>query len=196
VHRPGRALSLLVADARPIRVVSAPRIREASAAAAAEVAASPAARPAARDALPAPHRGAVAAAAPRALADLRARVGQRDRRDAVTVALEWTRGLGRRTVEFDAIAPGDLLVFDHVISDEPSDLVAIASARDDRGVIELVYVGGGVVRRGYVDPARPAMRRDAEARVVNTFLRHGKRWPAKGTHYLAGELLAYAIRAR
>jgi len=53
-----------------------------------------------------------------------------------------------------------------------------------------------VIRRGFMDRSRPAVRRDAHDRVVNTFLRHGKRWPAKGTHYLAGELIAHVIHTR
>ena len=76
------------------------------------------------------------------------------------------------------------------------DLVAVVIGRDARGVAEMLYVGGGVIRRGFVDPARPSMRRDAAARVVNTFMRHGTRWPPKGTHYLAGELVSHVIRAR
>jgi hypothetical protein len=69
-------------------------------------------------------------------------------------------------------------------------------ARDARGVLEYVYAGGGVVRRGFVDPARPTTRRDLTGSVVNTFMRHGKKWPAKGTRYLAGELLVHVVRAR
>jgi hypothetical protein len=87
-------------------------------------------------------------------------------------------------------------VFDHVSSDAPSDLVALAIGRDARGVVEMIYAGGGVIRRGHVDPTRPRVRRDADDRVVNTFLRHGKRWPSPGTRYLAGELIALAIRIR
>lgn len=204
-------------EARRIRVVSAPAIREASAAAAAAVIAQPNAQPEVRAQLPAPNRITAETAQPplRSAPDLRALVGRRDKRAAIVAAVTWARELGsgvegatgpeilawaegthRLAMPREAAAPGDLLVFDHVESDDEADLVAIVIARDARGVTELVYLGGGVVRRGFVDPARPSMRRDADALVVNTFMRHGKRWPPKGTHYLAGELLSHVVRAR
>lgn len=203
--------------ADPIRVVSAPAIREASAAAADQVATAPAAQEPARAALPAPHRLPSDALVPalRTPADLRALVGRRDTRDPITAALAWSRELGApleaRTGEdvlawasqrgalagpTEPAAPGDLLVFDHATGETEADLIAIVIARDARGVTELIYLGGGVIRRGFVDPTRPRMKRDADDRIVNTFLRHGKRWPAKGSHYLAGELLAHVVHSR
>ena len=203
--------------ADPIRIVSAPAIREASAAEAERVAEAPAAQEPARAALPAPHRLPANAVLPpqRTPADLRSLVGRREPRDAITAALGWARELGTpveaRTGEdvvawatqrswlgapTDAATPGDLLVFDHAASDAEADLVAVVISRDPRGVTEFLYVGGGVIRRGFVDPARPRTRRDADERIVNTFLRHGKRWPAKGSHYLAGELLVHVVRTR
>jgi hypothetical protein len=94
------------------------------------------------------------------------------------------------------VRAGDLLVFDRVIGGEPASLTAVAIGRDGRGVVEMVYLGGGVVRRGFVDPARPRTVRDGERRIVNTFLRHGREWPPGGTRYLAGELLAHVVRLR
>jgi hypothetical protein len=203
--------------ADPIRIVSAPQIREASAAAAEQVATAPAAQQPARAALPTPHRVPAGTAFPvlRTPADLRALVGRRDPRDPITVALAWAHELGTpveaRTGEdviawaeqrgalgapTDAARPGDLLVFDHATSNAEADLVAVVIDRDLRGVTEYLYVGNGVIRRGFVDASRPRMRRDAEERTVNTYLRHGKRWPAKGSHYLAGELIAHVIRTR
>ncbi len=150
-----------------------------------------------------------------ALVDVRALVGRRDRRDPLAVVLGWAHALGepieatsgpalvaaaeaagRLASPTAPIAPGDLLVFDRTDSDGGADLVALAIARDPRGVTELVYVAGGVVRRGFADPHHPAQRRDGNGAVLNTFLRAGKRWPPKGTHYLAGELLAHVIRGR
>ena len=204
-------------DAAPIRVVSAPTIREASAAAAAQVAEAPAAREAARAALPGPHRlGAeVPVPGPRVPAALRELVGRRDPRDPILAAIAWAGGLDRNVegrtgpdvlawatetnrlaAPTEVAAPGDLLVFDHVNSEREADLVAVVIARDARGVTEFVYLGGGVIRRGFVDPARPSVKRDADRAIVNTFLRHGRRWPAKGAHYLAGELVAHLIRTR
>ena len=204
-------------EAHAIRVVSAPQIREASAAMAEAVTAAPAAQPEARAALPAPHRLPAGAVVPalHVPADLRALVGYRDKRDPFAVASEWSRALGRTTdgatstdllawaesssrlADPTAIAlPGDLLIFDHAPSDLEADLIAVVIDRDARGVTEYVYLGGGVVRRGFVDVARPVTRRDRQGLVVNTYLRHGKRWPAKGTHYLAGELIAHVVHTR
>ena len=90
-------------------------------------------------------------------------------------------------------APGDILVFDRALGDGGADLVALVIARNTRGVLEFLYTGGGVIRRGFLDPARPSMRRDLDGAVVNTFLRHGKRWPPPGTRYLAGELVVHVI---
>ncbi len=212
VPRPRPALANR--EAPTIRVVTAPTIREASAALAEAVAAQPAAQPEARAALAAPHRLPTGAAVPalHVPADLRALVGNRDKRDPFAVAVEWSRALGRttdgttatellawaestaRVAEPTADAqPGDLLVFDHATSDSVADLIAVVIERDTRGVTEYVYLANGVVRRGFVDVTRGATRRDREGMVVNTYLRHGKRWPAPGTHYLAGELLSHVV---
>lgn len=216
IERPARP-ALANREAAGIRVVSAPVIREASAAAAEAIVAQAAAQPEARAALPAPHRLPAGTALPtiRETPGLRALVGVRDPRDAAAVALGWAHALGRtveattgpelvawaepagRLADPNALAlPGDLLVFDHATSDAEADLLAIVIARDDRGVTEYLYVGNGVIRRGFVDPTRPTARRDAQAKVVNTYLRHGKRWPAKGSHYLAGELLAHVVHTQ
>jgi hypothetical protein len=205
--------------ADPIRVTTAPRIREASAASAAAIAELPTAQADARATLPAPHRTTTPAPIPRTPLDLRALTGIRDKRTSLLLAIEWAHGLGLSLEGFagttgeDLLAwaeashrladatrtvprPGDLLVFDAAQSDEAADLVAIVIARDDRGVTEMLYLGGGVIRRGYVDASRPKKKRDAQLRIVNSFIRHGKRWPAKGSHYLAGELLAHVIHLR
>jgi hypothetical protein len=163
--------------------------------------------------LPAPNRIAAEAPlpAPREAPDLRALVGRRFKGDAFAQTLAWARSLGdsidvpsgpalvswaQESNRFVATAePGDLLVFDQT-EGAPVDLVAIAIARDERGVTEYIYIAGGAVRRGFLDPTHAAQRRDASGRVLNTFLRAGNRWPPRGTHYLAGELLAHVVRAR
>lgn len=183
-----------------IRVVSAPTIREASAAAADAVPPPPAA-------LPAPNKLGKDAPLPtaRELADLRALVGRRDARDPIPTTLALLGSLGRRAPAdladgddptASAPQPGDLLVFDHAVGDNEADLVAIVIARDARGVYEMIYLAGGVYRRGYVFPDNPWTRRDKDGAVLNTYLRHGKRWPSKGSHYLSGELLARVIHTR
>ena len=89
---------------------------------------------------------------------------------------------------------GDLLVFDNVTGTEPASLVAVAVSVDDRGVVEFIYLARGVVRRGFVAPARPRDKRDEDGRVLNTFVRHSDGRDPGGTRYLAGELLAATIR--
>jgi hypothetical protein len=186
--------------AAPIRAVSAPQIREASAAAAEAV-------PVPHSVLPSPHALAKTTPLPgvRELPDLRALVGRRDARDPIPTTLALLPMLGRHAPESlaagddptaSAPQPGDVLVFDHAVGDAEADLVAIVIARDPRGVLEMLYLGGGVYRRGFVTPDNPWTRRDKSGAVLNTYLRHGKRWPAKGSHYLAGELLARVIHTR
>jgi hypothetical protein len=108
----------------------------------------------------------------------------------------WAAARGRLFGPAEAPAAGDVLVFDRATAKAEADLIAIVIGRDARGVIEMIYAGGGVIRRGFVDPSRPSIRRDLTGAVINTFLRHGRQWPPKGTRYLAGELLAHVIHAR
>jgi hypothetical protein len=198
------------------------RMPTASAEAAAAVADEGAARAIVWSRLPAPHRGATGgglfAPVPTLLArepsELRSRVGTRDKRDPYEIILGWLAELridihppdtaGERLVTWaetahmlapptDTAKPGDLLVFDHAVGDDAYDLVGLAVARDARGVTEFLYAGGGIIRRGFLDPTRASSRRDLDGLVLNTFLRHGKRWPPKGTRYLAGELLSHVI---
>jgi hypothetical protein len=148
--------------------------------------------------------------------DLRALVGRRDGRTDVAFAIAaatrlrsappagiaaLTDGPALVVEAADAlVAPadasprvGDLLIFDRAEDDEPASRTAIVIAQDDRGVYEMIYLSHGVVRRGFVDPARPSTKRDADGKIVNTFLRDGDDYPPKGTKYLAGELLAHVL---
>jgi hypothetical protein len=204
-----------------IRVVSAPSIRVVSAASppAATSPCGEARRMVCKpepSALRASHRSAEPAPPPlRTPLDLRHLVGRRDKRDPLAAAAAWSRELGAplaaatgaEVVSWAAEAgrlrpatetplPGDLLVFDQATSDDPADLVALVVDRDARGATEFVYLAAGIVRRGLVDATRPSLHRDGSGATVNTFLRHGRRWPAPGTRYLAGELLAHVIRMR
>lgn len=136
------------------------------------------------------------------LADTGAAQSRRDRASAVIAAslantstlVAWAALHTRLVAPTAAIEGGDLLVFERTESDEAPDLVGVAIARDPRGVIEFIYCAGGAIRRGFVDPRHPAQHREPSGAVVNTFMRTGNRWPPKGTHYLAGELLVHVIR--
>lgn len=92
-----------------------------------------------------------------------------------------------------ALRLGDLVVFDRVVASDPASLVAVVVSVDERGVVELVYLARGVVRRGFVFPPEPSARRDAAGRVLNTFLRHNDGADPRGTRHLAGELIAAVI---
>ncbi|MDB4954764.1 MAG: hypothetical protein JWO36_2333 [Myxococcales bacterium] len=165
--------------------------------------------------LPAPHKSqAEQPPQIKTPADLRVLVGRRDKHKPFAALFGWASSVGitvdasdgRALVAWardksllapssDRALPGDLLVFDHVSSDELADLVGIVIARDNRNVIEFLYLGGGVIRRGFCDATHPSVRRD-HGIVVNTYLRTGDRYPPKGTHYLAGELLSHIVRLR
>jgi hypothetical protein len=149
--------------------------------------------------------------------DLRVLAGQRDKREPYAIVTSWLAELGidihppatggadlvtwaqsanRLAAPTDIAKPGDLLVFDYAVGEDMFDLVAIAIGRDARGVTEFMYAGNGIIRRGFLEPTQASSRRDADGLVLNTFLRHGKRWPPKGTRYLAGELLSHIIHTR
>jgi len=151
--------------------------------------------------------------------ELRGWVGRRDKREPVETLLDWLVDLsladdslaaaetnaevviwatqhGVLLAPTQTTKPGDVLVFDRATSDEPSDLLGLVIGRDDRGVTEFVYLAGGVIRRGFVDVTRASARRDLQGHVINTFLRHVRQMPPKGTRYLAGELLSGVIRLR
>ncbi len=89
---------------------------------------------------------------------------------------------------------GDVVVFDRAVDDAPASLIGLVAATDVRGVSEFFYVAAGVIRRGFIDPKRPTLARDAERRIVNTFLRHKQNQPPAGTRFLTGELFAGAVR--
>ncbi len=163
---------------------------------------------------------AIDVAAAQDVAALRALVGQRDGRDGLAFAIAAASALrgvpdqagadlgqladgpalvalavrrGAADERTAAPAPGDLLVFDRALADAAASLIAVALTTDERGVTEMLYLARGVVRRGFVDVAHAAARRDADGRTRNTYVRHGKDYPPRGTHYLAGELLAHVV---
>jgi len=164
--------------------------------------------------LPAPHRLRAAVSPSIAtLDDARALVGRRDPRSPLAAALGWSSELTGRPAPavtdgaalvawaqgagawraVPALVPGDLIVFDRAVGGARASLVAVALGRDERGVVEVLYLGNGVVRRGWFDPTRPAVKRDRARRVVNTSLRHNRDQPPRGTRFLAGELFAGVI---
>jgi len=76
---------------------------------------------------------------------------------------------------------------------------------DHAGVVESVDAGGritflesrgGEMRRSFVDPSRPTLRRDARGRVLNTFLRPKRIDDPADARYTAGEMLCAVGRVR
>ena len=161
--------------------------------------------------LPAPHRFTrPVALTPATPDDARGLIGHRDPRTALAFALDTAavfREVMRPTLDdrdallawaeqrgaFATIASGPLLPGDLLTFIDPT-VIAVVLGTDARGVTDLCYLGGGVVRRGYLDPARPTVARDREGHVVNSYLRHGRDDPPPGTRYLAGELASGRIR--
>lgn len=88
---------------------------------------------------------------------------------------------------------GDLVVFDRVDRGRRASLVGVVASRRRDGTLEFVYLAGGVVRRGWVNPRHPGTKRRDDGRVLNTFVRHNNGGNPRGTRYLAGELLAEII---
>jgi hypothetical protein len=91
------------------------------------------------------------------------------------------------------IRRGDVLLFERGLRPEHA-IWAVATHVRGSGVVEIAYVAGGVVRRGFVDPALRRVARDAAGTSHNTYLRHTRSLPPPGTRFLAGELLTRALR--
>jgi len=85
---------------------------------------------------------------------------------------------------------GDLVVFHRVKGAKPASLIGIVVSADNQGTAEFIYLARGIVRRGYVNPARPSDKRDNAGRVLNTHVRHLARGDGRRAKYLAGELFA------
>ncbi len=103
-----------------------------------------------------------------------------------------------------ATRPGDVLFFQtrepvtthrHGACDAP-DHVAIVSTVDPDGRIGFVEARGRQVRRSYVDPERPRLRRDDGGRVLNSFLRPKRIGDPADAPTFAGEMLCAAVRPR
>jgi hypothetical protein len=88
---------------------------------------------------------------------------------------------------------GDLVVFDRVDRGRRASLIGVIASRRRDGTLEFVYLGRGVVRRGWVNPEHPGTKRGDDGRVLNTFVRHSNGGLPRGTKFLAGELLAEII---
>jgi hypothetical protein len=103
-----------------------------------------------------------------------------------------------------AARPGDVLFFQTRVPasarpgtgcDTP-DHVGIVSTVDPDGRIGFVEARDRQVRRSYVDPEHPRLRRDGADRVMNSFLRPKRIDDPPDMPAFAGEMLCAAVRAR
>lgn len=97
-----------------------------------------------------------------------------------------------------AARPGDVVFFDTAGSaaraPECADHAGIVTDVDARGRIAFIEVRDGHVRTSYVHPGLPAVRRDANDEVLNSFLRPKKIDDPPDRRYFAGQMLCAVAR--
>lgn len=121
----------------------------------------------------------------------------------VTSLWEYLRA-SHRSISPAVSQTGDVLFFQTQVPRSPNwrpgdgcqepDHVGIVSAVERDGRISFVEARDGTVRRSYADPRRSWLRRDADGRVVNTFLRTKHPTDPPGTPSFAGEMVCAAVR--
>ena len=91
--------------------------------------------------------------------------------------------------------PGDVVFF-QMDTTTCADHAGIVEAVDETGRITFREVRGGVVRESYAHPGEPSLRRAADGRVLNTFLRPRRTDDPPEARYFAGEMLCAVGRVR
>lgn len=92
------------------------------------------------------------------------------------------------------VRPGDVVFFAFDADDRCGTHVGLVESVDPDGRVAFRESRDGSVRRSYLDPANPLVRRDAEGRILNTFLRPKRLDDPPAARYFAGEMLCAAIR--
>jgi hypothetical protein len=95
--------------------------------------------------------------------------------------------------------PGDVLFFDTQGTDpEPdcADHAGIVESVDGDGRLGFLEARDGQLRHSFVSPARPTVRRDERAQILNTFLRPKRVSDPPEARYFAGEMLCGVGRVR
>ena len=93
--------------------------------------------------------------------------------------------------------PGDIVFFDARgtgPAPECADHAGIVEQVDPDGRIRFIEARGGIVRHSFVHPGLPAVRRAADGRVLNTFLRPMRIDDPPGARYFAGQMLCGVAR--
>jgi hypothetical protein len=105
-----------------------------------------------------------------------------------------------RLVPAASARPGDVLFFDlrpdpaPPSCDEGAGHAGIVERVSRDGRITFVEARGGRLRRSFVDPAHPALRRDGRGEIANTFLRTKRVDDPVPARYFAGEMLCGVVR--
>jgi hypothetical protein len=132
----------------------------------------------------------------RALRDRGVRFGT----DGSTRALwEYLRN-AHDTVAATRVRAGDVVFFDTrggdraPDCDDATDHAGLVESLEPDGRIIFVEARDGQVRRSVVDPAHPALRRNAQGEIVNTFLRAKRVADPPNARYFAGQMLCGIAR--
>jgi hypothetical protein len=118
--------------------------------------------------------------------------------DGSTGALWGYMRTSHRVVAASDARAGDIVFFD-TRSREDDDLscadrVGIVEGVDRDGRITFLEAEGAQMRRGYVNPRHPLLRRRDDGSIANSFLRPKKIGDLDGTRYFAGEMLCAVAR--
>lgn len=103
-----------------------------------------------------------------------------------------------RVVSAGEARPGDVVFFDTrglTPTPECADHAGIVEKVDRDGRITFAEARGGRMLRSFVDPARPAARRDDRGQILNTFLRAKTVDDPPEARYYAGQMLCGIARA-
>jgi hypothetical protein len=127
------------------------------------------------------------------------RAGLRFGTDGTTGALWRYLSSAHRPLAPAQTRPGDVLFFETRAGWDPPD----CERADHAGVVESVAADGrigfweargGQVRRSFVDPRRPTLRRTEHGEIANSFLRAKSVDDEPSARYFAGEMLCGVVR--
>jgi hypothetical protein len=137
---------------------------------------------------PSPHAAPAAVLVERALHERGFRFGT----DGTVGALHDYLAEKGRPVRPNQARPGDVVFFD--LDGGGADHVGLVEGVDPDGRITFREQRDGEVRQSYVQPKDPSARRDAQGRVLNTFLRPKRPDDPPYLRYFAGELFFAVLR--
>jgi hypothetical protein len=89
----------------------------------------------------------------------------------------------------DTALPGDLMILGDTVA------VVVSVEPEAPHTMEILYLQGKIVRRGFATLESPTARRDAHGHALNTIVRPYRKSDHAGRKYLAGELYTGVIRS-